>query len=645
MNKQEYRDSTHYPLYCRDAHGVFTALVSVIGKAERGITSPDYVLFTHNGITQKGFQKKDKNEINENDLECVLSHIANILSVPTAEVVRTYEDSQLRIPHSIISISVAQRDDQQFLTFSDMQDELFWDLSSGAIAMTPWIQKWISICNRRKQNPEGIWELYATSYEDCEATFQFPLEIASLWAEKHKIKLIDIENAIITMVLFDILIGQTDRGQGNYGLLVDWNTKTAKLAPLFDNATLKKPGLDEWLNGFNRLLVERDLFAKCAYNLWKDRFITIAKSFLEQEGHILTLLSNQDNNLSVEATCFLKARISSSINLLKQLIGGFTEVTTAESPFSFDEASLHEEIGRAFARYNLEPTQIVRLGEMSYEPKYHVQTKDDTYFVKFSTYDRFDPDLLEAMQTVYNHIPSLSIPLFSLNLSSIHRQINVYTWIPGTPLNEMIHSLPEKECYHFGIRCGHKLQNIHSIKQTNSVDTYSFENNLAQSMRILFERPDLLTHRNKYLPQMHIWMEKLKRPHELSLVHMDYVPKNLMVANDTIHVIDWDSCEVSDPWLDFFEKGLALYPERQAFNTGVIDGYFGGNVPSEFWNYFKALTVFALIRMSTWIVNQNNPTYVNLVEQHICDSYNNFTCSIPTWYIKYSNWSAEVQNE
>lgn len=644
MNKQACGDKPPYMVYCSKVGCVSPAQISIIGKAERGITSPEYVLLTQNGSSRKGFQKKDSNDINENDLECVISRIGNILSVPTAEVIRTYEDSLLQTPHSIVSISVAQQDNEQFLSFSDMQDELFWDLSSGAISISPWIQNWIAICNRRKQNPDGIWELYAASREDCEASLRYPFEIANLWAAKHDIELIDLESSIVKMVLFDIIIGQTDRGQGNYGVLVDWSSKTARLAPLFDNATLKKPGMDESLNGLNRLLVNRDLLAECAYNLWQDLFVSHASSFLRQESHVFSVLSRCRNELSEDTLCFLKERISSAMNHLRQLITGTTPVAPTQPSTLFEDTLLNEVIIQVFKEHHLEPLQITRLGVMGYEPKYHVQTNSTTYLAKFSAYNRFYPDLLDVMKSTAKHTPTLSIPLFSVNHDGIRRQVNIYTWVEGTPLNELIHQLSERECYHLGVRCGDKLLNIHSNKQKQILETYSFENNLARSMRVLFDRPDILAQRNKYLPQMHIWMEKLRRPHEPALVHMDYVPKNLVATNDSIYVIDWDSCEISDPWLDFFEKGLALYSERQAFNAGIIDGYFAGNVPSEFWDYFMALTVFALVRTSTWTTNLNNPSYISMIEQHVCDSYEGFTKRVPSWYAKYSHMNRDPQD-
>lgn len=258
--------------------------------------------------------------MNKNDLECVISRIGNILSIPTAEVIRTYEDSLLKTPHSIVSICVDQQDSQRFITFSDMQDELFGDLSNGEISISPWIQNWIAICNRRAQNPEGIWDLYATSCEDCEASLRYPFEIANLWAAKHDVELIDFESSIVKMVLFDIIIGQADRWQGNYGILVDWNSQTARLAPLFDNATLKKPGIDENLNGLNGLLVNRDLLAECACSLWQNLFVSHASSFLMQESNIFLMLSNCNNELSEDALCFLRRRVFSALNHLRQLL-------------------------------------------------------------------------------------------------------------------------------------------------------------------------------------------------------------------------------------------------------------------------------------------------------------------------------------
>ena len=58
MNRQSCGDKSPYIVYCSKAGRASPAQISIIGKAERGITSPEYVLLTQNGTSRKGFQKK-----------------------------------------------------------------------------------------------------------------------------------------------------------------------------------------------------------------------------------------------------------------------------------------------------------------------------------------------------------------------------------------------------------------------------------------------------------------------------------------------------------------------------------------------------------------------------------------------------------
>lgn len=609
--------------------------ISVLGKAQSGITAPEFVSIKENGKTRYGFQKKDENPINQNDLECLLSRIGSLLNVPMAEVIRTYKEPDLKTTYSLISLCVAQREEEMFISFSAMQDELYEELSAGMMQSSSWIQEWSSICGRRDRNPSGIWEIYAASVEDCEASFRYPLEIARMWTTKHAVYLVDFERSIIRMILFDILTGQTDRGQSNYGLLVDRKSKHARLAPLFDNATLKKPGLDESLNGFNQLLIDRELFAECAYGFWKDQFAAVAGSFLSRGRDILKMLS-ECSSITPAVRCWFKTRIISSMRYLKRLVYGPAPGADKHRIPFIDEGDLRSVIHDVFSGRNMDPTRIELLGKIDYEPKFQVKTAECSYFVKFSVSNRFSPELQASLKRIKETIHLVSVPLFSVDIPILERQLNVYCWHDGIPLSQMIRSKPLDECYQIGIECGGLLRSIHSIEPIQTTGTYHVAENLSKSMRVLFWKPDLLVQRHLYIPQMHRWIELLTRPHTLSVVHMDYVPKNLMHTETGMVVIDWDSCEISHPWLDFFDKGLALYPERQAFNTGVIDGYFEGVIPADFWDYFKALTVFALVRTSAWVVNQRNPTYVNMVEQHVCDSYSEFKANIPSWYIRYS---------
>lgn len=626
--------ATGYQLYCRDANSFFTAEVAVLGKASTGITAPEYVSFMRNGQAWTGFLKKDENEINENDIEFVLARIGHALSVPMAEVLRTYEDPLYTRPHSIISISVASKKNERFISFSDMQDELFLDLRVGAIAMTPWLGMWMRIRKRRDDAPSGIWEIYATSMDDCEACFQYPFEIAGRWTHKHGLRLIHFDRSVLKMVMFDILVGQTDRTPGNYGLLVDWGQGTAKLAPLFDNATLRKPGMSESLNGFNYLLIDRTAFVMAAYRKWKAAFLSGAVTLLCHENEIFDVIDSSASVLPKDKLHFLKKRIRGSLDLLKRFVKDSVKYEELLGALCGDETLFHTEMKRLFFKHGIYALRVERLGEIGWEPKYRVDTVDRSYFVKFSLYDRFSKGLHELMTEALHHTQSVLVPLISQNVPSIDRQINIYPWIDGIDLRKVIRSKSLEECYRMGVRCGKLLRNIHSSAITTMQGTYDIDDRIDAWLEVLSCTDGILTRRHSYFPQIHRWRELLRRRYQPTLVHMDYSPKNIMISGDALLVVDWDSCAVADPWLDFFDKGLALYPERQALNAGMIDGYFCGDIPAGFWPYFKALSVFALLQSAVWAIDRNDIAYVDQIELHVCESYEGFERDIPTWYEK-----------
>lgn len=87
-------------------------------------------------------------------------------------------------------------------------------------------------------------------------------------------------------------------------------------------------------------------------------------------------------------------------------------------------------------------------------------------------------------------------------------------------------------------------------------------------------------------------------------VHMDFKPKNLMLCDGRITVVDIDSSCVGNPWMDFYDKAFSLYPEKETFNAALIRAYFRDNISDEFWEFFKVLSVYALIQNTAWLLRK-----------------------------------------
>ncbi len=305
-------------IYCKRRSELFPATISVLGKAEEGISQPNLVSLNYDNKILLGYQKIDGNPFCLNEMEYVVSLLGEVLSVPTARILRVYSDANCNCPHGIISISVTQNTNEYFISFRQMRDELFWDLKDGALSTTEWINSWSRIRARKGSIQGNEWEVEAIVLDDYVHCLQFPFEIAQLWISKHGLILSNFDESIERMVAFDILVGQSDRTPSNYGLIVNQKTKIATLAPLIDSGTLRKPYVRDSQNGFNQMLLDRECLLSTALSVWGSRFSSFLCSIAASENTISrTIYANYDV-LGTADRDFLQKRINNSLKLIRK---------------------------------------------------------------------------------------------------------------------------------------------------------------------------------------------------------------------------------------------------------------------------------------------------------------------------------------
>ena len=305
--------------------------------------------------------------------------------------------------------------------------------------------------------------------------------------------------------------------------------------------------------------------------------------------------------------------------------------------YSEREMFIHTQIRQVLTKNGIVPIHFQSIGTGKIEPKYRVETTEEAYFVKLSRYGRFTKELVRDLEQAQAATGAVSLPCITQNVLAIHRQVNVYHWIHGEDLKAVIKTRSEGECLDLGSFCGHTLRQIHKATSRPTAET-SLTRKLADDcIQLLNTQEGLLFHTKRYLSLLHNWPSALNSTRLSALVHMDYKPKNIIQTQGKRIVVDWDSCVVADPWLDFWDKGSALVPQKQAFSAGVIFGYFKGKVPPSFWPYLKTLSVLALIQSAKWAIRREEEGYIRLLEQHLWDSYRGFSCDVPIWYARISN--------
>lgn len=305
-------------IYCRDGDDVFGSELLRIGKATEGINLPDIVYFDYKNKSSIGYVKYDENSFNNNSLEFVLHQILKEIQIDSAKTLRVYNDISCKKTISILSVDVTDGTEYKFINFREMRDELFFDLKNKIIPETKWIKDWIEIRNRRTS--KDLWELQAQMHADYVNCIKFPFEIARLWCDKHGLYLKQLSESISKMLAFDILIGQADRSPSNYGLLVDNVNHCAKMAPLFDNATITKPYIDLYQNSFNQLLLNREKLALVAGDVLGSDFGIVVCRLLDNKSTIIATIKKYKSDLEKDNYNLLKNRVEEGMLIFEKLL-------------------------------------------------------------------------------------------------------------------------------------------------------------------------------------------------------------------------------------------------------------------------------------------------------------------------------------
>lgn len=301
-----------------------------------------------------------------------------------------------------------------------------------------------------------------------------------------------------------------------------------------------------------------------------------------------------------------------------------------------DEAIYAKYIKIALEENRLIVIDITPLSDDYIEPKFKVDCIGGTYFAKYSSYNKFSKEFFEMKELKSLNECVCLLPFVSKNLPDINKQLNIYEWLDGENLRNFLHYKAEMSCYEYGVKSSKLLKMLHDVNVSNVVSRFNVNNYIAEILAILRSNECMLKYKNLWLDLIDENVDVIKRKSKDSLIHFDFKPKNIMLSNGKLLLIDFDSFSIGNPWFDFYDKGLAIYKERQAFNKGVIDGYFNNNIPIEFWRFLKIISICTMIQMSFWSINRNNKDYIFSVEEHLLKTYSDALNNIPKWYEAYN---------
>ena len=119
-----------------------------------------------------------------------------------------------------------------------------------------------------------------------------------------------------------------------------------------------------------------------------------------------------------------------------------------------------------------------------------------------------------------------------------------------------------------------------------------------------------------------------------SYQHGDYHIGNMMIdQNRQLTIIDFDRDDYGDPWEEF-NRIVWCAQSAPAFASGMVDGYFDGNVPEAFWRLLALYICSNTLSSLPWAIpfGEEEIKVMRKQADEVLRWYDGMKNVVPSWY-------------
>ena len=269
--------------------------------------------------------------------------------------------------------------------------------------------------------------------------------------------------------------------------------------------------------------------------------------------------------------------------------------------------------------------------------KYCAVTADgQKYLLRISTIDRLERKRREYEKMC--EVAQLGIPMcLPVEFGTCDEgAYSIQSWIDGVDAEETVMSMDADTQYRYGWDAGQILAKIHTIPAP--VDAPEWENrfNAKIDRKIaMYENCELKYESGgdaflSYLAENRYLLRG--RPQRYQ--HGDYHIGNMMIDhNGVLTIIDFDRDDFGDPWEEF-NRIVWCAQAAPAFASGMVDGYFHGDVPMEFWKLLALYICSNTLSSLPWAIPFGDKEIQVMRNQaaQVLQWYDGMKNVVPSWY-------------
>ena len=213
----------------------------------------------------------------------------------------------------------------------------------------------------------------------------------------------------------------------------------------------------------------------------------------------------------------------------------------------------------------------------------------------------------------------------------------LHSWIDGEDAEAVLPGLPLDAQYRYGLDAGNILRRIHSLPAPSDLEPWAprFNRKIDRKLQMYANCPLKYPGGEAFLRHIASCRHLLQdRPQ--SFQHGDYHTGNMMIdRSGALTIIDFDRDDYGDPWEEF-NRIVWCAQLSPAFASGLVDGYFDGPVPAEFWQLLALYICSNALGSLPWAIPYGEQEIQVMQDQaaEILGWYDNFSTVIPNWYKK-----------
>lgn len=271
------------------------------------------------------------------------------------------------------------------------------------------------------------------------------------------------------------------------------------------------------------------------------------------------------------------------------------------------------------------------------DQKYCAVTADgEKYLLRISPIDRLERKRREYEKM--SEVAQLGIPMcLPVEFGTCDEgAYSIQSWIDGEDAEEAIMAMDADAQYQYGLDVGRILAKIHTIPAPENVPDWETRFNAKIDRKIaMYEGCEL-----KYEGGGEAFLQYIAENRHLlhgrpqSYQHGDYHIGNMMIdRSGVLTIIDFDRDDFGDPWEEF-NRIVWCAQAAPAFASGMVDGYFDGKIPMDFWKLLALYICSNTLSSLPWAIPFGEKEIQVMRNQaaQVLRWYDDMKNVVPMWY-------------